>query len=333
MTLDTQSTMNYPESLPIKETILRASSIITNIHRSPDADSVASARTIYELGQQLGKKVSIIIPRPLPDEFQFLIQDTPLVVAEYGKFDFSVYDLAILVDSPALQQLDYGSPIQPDIPTVIIDHHQPVSLRAGTILNDPTAASTTFVLYRLLKDIGAEITPTVATLLYAGIHGDTNDFMAVEADSRTFKTVGELLDLGADRMGVIRHVFHALDIRFVRCMGNLAAQLELDPAGFSWAAMNNQEFSSLGSLSGVKGIAANTFLNLIKGAKFGFFIVEVTKGTCSVSFRSEGEIDVSRLAASFGGGGHPHSAAALVTGEFSAVVNKVLEMARASTKR
>lgn len=48
-----------------------------------------------------------------------------------------------------------------------------------------------------------------------------------------------------------------------------------------------------------------------------------------VSFRSAGNIDVGEIAAAFGGGGHNHSAAAILDGEYKEVIPatvKKLEM-------
>jgi nanoRNase/pAp phosphatase (c-di-AMP/oligoRNAs hydrolase) len=47
-------------------------------------------------------------------------------------------------------------------------------------------------------------------------------------------------------------------------------------------------------------------------------------GTVKVSLRGKGDIDVNRIAARFGGGGHPNAAGCTVPGALSAVTRDVL---------
>jgi phosphoesterase RecJ-like protein len=47
-----------------------------------------------------------------------------------------------------------------------------------------------------------------------------------------------------------------------------------------------------------------------------------------VSLRGKGHIDVSRIAARFGGGGHPNAAGCTVAGELSAATREVLAAVR-----
>jgi phosphoesterase RecJ-like protein len=47
-----------------------------------------------------------------------------------------------------------------------------------------------------------------------------------------------------------------------------------------------------------------------------------------VSLRGKGDVDVSRIAARFGGGGHPNAAGCTVPGELPAVTQEVLDAVR-----
>jgi phosphoesterase RecJ-like protein len=65
----------------------------------------------------------------------------------------------------------------------------------------------------------------------------------------------------------------------------------------------------------------------IKGAKiFVFFKIDEEKETINISFRSTDDIDVSKAATLFGGGGHKVAAGAHVRGEFSEVKEKTLKL-------
>jgi phosphoesterase RecJ-like protein len=57
---------------------------------------------------------------------------------------------------------------------------------------------------------------------------------------------------------------------------------------------------------------------------------EIDKGATKVSFRSAGDVDVSRLAGRFGGGGHKNAAGAFLKRPLAIVVEDVLAAARES---
>jgi phosphoesterase RecJ-like protein len=52
--------------------------------------------------------------------------------------------------------------------------------------------------------------------------------------------------------------------------------------------------------------------------------------TVKVSLRGKGDVDVSRIAAKFGGGGHPNAAGCSVTGPLAEVARDVLAAVRAA---
>ena len=70
-------------------------------------------------------------------------------------------------------------------------------------------------------------------------------------------------------------------------------------------------------------IVAN--LRLTSGALAAAFVYETEPGTCKVSLRSSSDIDVSKTAALFGGGGHVKAAGCTVTGSPEEVLRTVTD--------
>jgi phosphoesterase RecJ-like protein len=68
----------------------------------------------------------------------------------------------------------------------------------------------------------------------------------------------------------------------------------------------------------------------IRGVEVSVFFRELAPGRFKVGFRSKGTVDVSRLAAAFGGGGHHNAAGCNLSGsleEVKEVIFRHLEMA------
>ena len=58
------------------------------------------------------------------------------------------------------------------------------------------------------------------------------------------------------------------------------------------------------------------------------FFRDLGYGKVKVSFRSTGDVDVSRFASQFGGGGHAHAAGALISGSMADIQSSVINAAR-----
>ena len=68
----------------------------------------------------------------------------------------------------------------------------------------------------------------------------------------------------------------------------------------------------------------------MRGVEIGMLFIEQARGGVKVSFRARNGLDVSRLAAQFGGGGHREAAGATVPGSMDETVERVLEVVRAA---
>jgi len=68
----------------------------------------------------------------------------------------------------------------------------------------------------------------------------------------------------------------------------------------------------------------------IASVKVGCLLRELGGGRVKVSLRAKGEVDVNRIAAKFGGGGHANAAGCTLTGSLEAVTQQVLDAVRAA---
>ncbi|MGB6838902.1 MAG: DHH family phosphoesterase, partial [Microgenomates group bacterium] len=145
--------MKYKESRQIFKEIKGAGKIVINCHRGPDPDSVGSALALYQVLQSLDKEVEVICPDNLLDSYRFLRFSEKVKRINFEKFDFSSFDLFIVLDSADWGMVTGNISIsQPDIKTIVIDHHRTNRGFGKINLIDSKASSTAEVLYLLFED-------------------------------------------------------------------------------------------------------------------------------------------------------------------------------------
>jgi phosphoesterase RecJ-like protein len=69
---------------------------------------------------------------------------------------------------------------------------------------------------------------------------------------------------------------------------------------------------------------------IVEGASVVVLFIEQRDNQVKISWRSQGDVDVSQIAAQFGGGGHVPAAGAVLSGTMEEVQLRVLQATRAA---
>jgi phosphoesterase RecJ-like protein len=297
-----------------------ANDIVSIAHVRPDGDAVGSLLALTLSLEACGKHVVPVLEDGAPSRFQFL----PGVDRIQRKIP-SEADLLITLDCADLERagLSEKDPQQPDIN---IDHHPTNSRYAKINLVDPAASATAEILFDLAKPLSLPITKDVATNLITGLITDTIGFRTQNVTPKVFRVAAELMEMGAD----FHEAYHRglVDRSYLeaRYWGQGLSRLQLD-GGILWTSLTLEDGRSIGYRG--KGDAdLIDLLSTIKGAQIAIIFVEQRRGKVKVSWRSHNGMDVSRLAESFGGGGHEPAAGAMIEGELDAVQLRVLSATR-----
>ncbi|MCS7164321.1 MAG: DHHA1 domain-containing protein, partial [Thermodesulfovibrio sp.] len=67
------------------------------------------------------------------------------------------------------------------------------------------------------------------------------------------------------------------------------------------------------------------FLRILKDYSISVLFREIQEGLLKVSIRSKGELDISKIAEEFGGGGHKNAAGYRIKASFEDARNKLIE--------
>ena len=303
--------MYYQQSLQILKTIKQSKNILINVHRNPDLDSIGSATALYQaLIKISGKKVTLVCPHEIPENFKFLKGANTVKTIDFGNWAGRprLYDLFIILDSGSYDIVTGRKEIKlPEIKKIVIDHHLTNNWKNCLLrLLDTKASATAEIVYRILADWNINLDKNISTSLLSGIAGDTVFFKYTKDPSVTFSIVNELMKSGANYNLLIDKFNDGLSFGFVKLLGEFLKNMKKERK-FVWWGVWCELFEKHGRPKGVRETTADSFFRSIKGVDFGVALLEEEKGKINMSFRSKQKFDVSKIAQQFGGGGHKSS--------------------------
>jgi phosphoesterase RecJ-like protein len=304
--------------------IQRYDNFLITAHSRPDGDSIGTQLALSAALRQHGKQAVIVNADPFPPSYRNLpgagdIQIAPSVSADS-------YQALIILECANLERT--GLEGLEGLPTANIDHH-PVNDYYGEInWVDPTAAAVGEMLYTLLVSMGWDVSPDIATNLYAAILTDTGSFQFSNTTAATFQTVSQLVLAGAQPSEIAEEVLLRQSEARLRLIARLLSTLEVNHGGkIAWIRMDQQMLDQTGAkLHDTEGLV-NYPLNINGVQLCAFFREEGTRGY-RVSLRSKGELDVGQVAQEFGGGGHRNAAGLSVSGTFDEARDAVVASLR-----
>jgi phosphoesterase RecJ-like protein len=322
--------MNYKKSKAILKRIMSAENILISCHSRPDADSVASGLAMQLALKQLGKESLVVCVDSMPGEIDYL-PNIEKVKGIDSKFEFSLYDLLLMLDVPTWGMVtgEKGEEPPEGVEIIQIDHHEPQISYGDLKITEPKVSSNCEVLCLLFQDWNIRIDKELASTLLTGIIDDTLSFRIPITSSRTLKFAADLMEKGADRQFISYRLFQTMEISLLKFMGEVLKRLIYEEEyRFSWSAVPFKIYKESGMPKGAKNKTANMFFGSIRDSDFGILMVEERENKLGVSFRSAGKFDTTKISEVLGGGGHHDSSAVkLENVDFDKAVQRVLSTA------
>ena len=185
----------------------------------------------------------------------------------------------------------------------------------------PDRSATCEVLYTLMD--GEYVDKAVAECLYMGIVHDTGVFKHSNTTGETMRIAGELIERGIAFSRIIDRTFYEKTYKQNRILGRMLEESVLFMDGLCvFAALRQKTMDYYeADTRDLDGIIDQ--LRIIKGVECAVFLYETASQEYKVSMRSNQVVDVSRIAAYFGGGGHVRAAGCTMTGSAYDVLNNL----------
>lgn len=297
--------------------MMAAKHVVIISHRNPDADSIGANLALREQLEKLGKTVVSACADPIPESSHFLNK-----AEEFQRdFQLSDFDLVITVDcgSHELMKFHEWKPELLDrqkVRLLNIDHHATNDFFGNVNLVMEETPSTCFMLFLCFVYWGWDISQSSATALLHGLYYDTGSFMHSNTSSDTLRIAGRLKALRADHETSVKKQFCTKKLQQLRLWGHALERLHLNKYGGAVTFLRPEDFQKE-SADSEDSSGLIDLLNHTKEARFVLLATEDKPGKIRGSLRTHrNDIDLSRIAKLFGGGGHKKAAGFTSPGTF-----------------
>ena len=283
--------------------------IVVTSHVRPDGDSIGSALALAWALQAIGKDARVI----MRDRALGPLSEFPGV----GEIEIAATvpeatDAVVVLECGDLERT--GLTGLDRFHVINVDHH-PGNTGYGVVQwFAGTAAACGEMVFEVIAELGVALTPDMATQLFVAIVTDTGSFRYPGVSSRTFGISARLLEAGADPVAVARTLYDGNTLGRLRLQGAVLQTMELFESGR--VATLHLDADTLAA-TGADPEETDGLINLplsVKAVHAVVFFKQVENGQYRISLRSKGDIDVGRVARSFGGGGHKNASGCTLTG-------------------
>jgi phosphoesterase RecJ-like protein len=277
--------------------------ILLFAHSRPDGDTAGSVLALREYIQALGKNVDIACFDSFPD---YLSSFSSVAFIHPDKLDLGKYKLIIAADSVERGFEKILPLIDTEIITAIIDHHPDITIAGDITIIDATYSSVCEMVYDFFISNKIEITREMSIFLMLGIIADTGILQHSNTTSHVLGIISELMKKGASMGKIINATFNSKKISTLKLWGRAFERARINQTnGMIASVLTKKDIKEFGATT--EDIAqVATILNTVPGTKFSLVLSERNDGIIKGSLRSEKYkgVNVSKLAAEFGGGGH-----------------------------
>ena len=299
--------------------LLAADDILILCHKNPDGDTIGSGTALCLALQQLGKNAALLCSDPIPAMYDYM----PITVFD-GSFSPA---FVVAVDVAGIQLFgernnirDYAEHVN-----LCIDHHGSNSGYAYETLVDDHAAAAAELLTTLIPEMGAKITPEIASCLYTGVATDTGCFRFSNTTAETHRAAAALIEAGADVERLNERLFESRSHARV-----IAERMALESLEFYYddrCALICLTWDQI-QAAGVAGAELEDLTSLprsIEGVEVGLTLRQQKDGSFKISVRTGHNTNACNIARRLGGGGHPRAAGCEISGNPDNAKHAILE--------
>ena len=273
---------NFTEA---KNLIDQSNNILLTMHERMDGDDGGALLATGSQLEKMGKNVTYAVKKGVPPSLNFL------------------------PGSETIKQFNNQ--------IINFDHHPDNTGFGHVNVVDSKKSSVAELVYDFFLFNKWPITKDVATCLLTGIITDTGGFMHSNTQSSTLTAAGMLLRKGAQSHKIIRQAYKNKSPQILKAWGRAMENSYYDEKNkIIYSVMTEKDLTEFTSLPQAAFEGFTETLNTMPEAKFAMFLRQ-DGGVIKGSLRSDTfkNIDVSKIAQIFGGGGHKLAAGFSVAGK------------------
>ncbi|MBR2188024.1 MAG: bifunctional oligoribonuclease/PAP phosphatase NrnA [Eubacterium sp.] len=289
-------------------------------HVNPDGDCVGSCMAMYLYLTENYPQIHTDVYMQKPKDSLCCLKGMDQIRTECGA-DAS-YDLLILLDISSTDRIGVaGSLLEKTERVLCLDHHKTNEGSYTWFYNDPDASSACEVIWRFLEE--DRVSLACAEALYLGIAHDTGVFQYQSTSPETMRIAAKLMEKGVRFTEILDKTYYQKTYAENQILARaLMESFTLYNGQVIVTAIKSKTMKFYGlhpkDMDGIVNQLRNT-----EGVEVAIFMYETAWLTYKVSLRSRTWLDVSKVAAAFGGGGHKHAAGCTMEGMHRDVINNL----------
>lgn len=306
----------------LNRVMMQAKTVAIGGHVRPDGDCVGSCMGLYQYIKKNFAQIQVdVYLEDIPECFKAMFPITKEIKHAIDKD--KTYDLFIALDCGDAARLGFsGVLFEQAKSTFCVDHH--ISNRSFADENYiiPEASSTAELVYRLLEK--EKIDTNVAECLFMGIVHDTGVFQYSSTSPETMEIAADLMRKSIRANEIIDKTYYEKTYAQNRILGRalLESTLTLDGKCIV-SAISKETMNFHGVIpKDLEGIVSQ--LRVTQGVEVAIFLYEIGQDEYKISLRASGDVDVSKVAEYFGGGGHKKAAGFTMNGQTKDIVERIL---------
>lgn len=310
----------------LNRALMQAKTVAIGGHVRPDGDCVGSTMGLYQYIKTYYQNIEVdVYLEDIPESFKF-IEATKEIKESVSKR--KQYDLFIALDCGDLERLGFSAELfESAKATLCIDHHVSNKAFADDNYIVPEASSTSELVYRLIEK--EKITTKIAECLYLGIVHDTGVFQYSCTAPETMEAAAELMRKGINASEIIDKTFYEKTYAQNQILGRALLESFIFMDGKCIVSRITKKMMDFHGVvpKDLEGIVSQ--MRVTKGVEVAILIYETAAQEYKVSLRATGDVDVSKVAQYFGGGGHKKAAGVTMKGTVHDIINNLAKQIEA----
>ena len=296
-------------------------------HKEPDGDCIASCLGIADILKKSNKEYKLLsagpFKRPEIKKFEKQFSNKTDFLDNKDRKNTGL----IILDCSELSRLGEIDGDLSDLDIFVIDHHKTSNLpenAKGFI--DPEAPACAYLVQIFYEKILGKIPLKLANILFFGLSTDTGYFRFLSKDSaEVFMAAARLVSYGVEPRMIYNEINSGKPYSTRQLLGVLLSKAERYLDGKLVITYETLEDTKKYGSEGRDSDALYQLLLSSQDVEAAVFLRQDTISTCTGGFRSVDKIDVSQVAAKFGGGGHKNASGMSTNGKIENLIPLIVK--------
>jgi phosphoesterase RecJ-like protein len=296
-------------------------------HKEPDGDCISSCLGIAEILKHYNKQYQLLSAGPFKrteiQKFEKQFTNEMEFLSEEERKQTGL----IICDCSEMHRLGEIEGDLKNLDTFVIDHHKTAEIpnNAESIIysNSPAASLLVQLLY---ENCVGKLTEKIAKILYFGLMTDTGFFrFLTNKDTETFLASARLVEAGANPRETYDEITSGKSYQSRKLLGVMLNHAETYLDGKLIVTYETLEDTKKYGQEGRDSDALYSALLAVKNVEAVVFVRQETDSNCTAGFRSKDRVDVSLVAAKFGGGGHKNASGLSTQGKIETLIPAIVK--------